>query len=150
AEQVSRPGPEDSAMPCRAGVLLAALALATPLPATPPRPPPAAADRGGADGGGRGGRAGLPPLIPRSALFSDPARAAPQVSPDGKHLAYLAPDKGVLQVWVQTVSKADARPVTRDDKRGIRTFRWAYAANTLLYLQDHDGENRHLHAVNLE
>jgi len=43
--------------------------------------------------------ADLPPLIPREILFGNPERQNPQISPDGKYLAYLAPDKNnVLQV----------------------------------------------------
>src|SRR5438105_2080223 len=81
----------------------------------------------------------LPPLIPRDVIFGNPVKALPHVSPDGKRLAYLAPDeKNVLQVWVQTVGKDDARKVTDDKKRGIRIHMWAYAPDTLLYLQDHD------------
>src|SRR5579884_2351646 len=97
-------------------------------------------------------QAALPPLIPRKVLFGNPTKASPQIDPDGKRLAYLAPDeKNVLQVWVQTVGKDDARKVTEDRKRGIRTFNWAYAPDTLLYLQDHDGdENFHIYAVNVE
>ena len=50
----------------------------------------------------------LPPLIPRDVLFGNPDKAGPQISPDGKHLAYLAPDdKNVLQVWVRPIDKAD-------------------------------------------
>src|SRR5262249_22629828 len=80
-----------------------------------------------------------------------PVKALPNVSPDGKRLAYLAPDeKNVLQVWVQTIGKEDARQVTHDPKRGIRIHMWAYAPDTLLYLQDNDGdENFHVYAVNL-
>jgi dipeptidyl aminopeptidase/acylaminoacyl peptidase len=97
-------------------------------------------------------QAALPPLIPRKILFGNPTKAAPQIAPDGKRLAYLAPDdRNVLQVWVQTVGKDDARKVTEDKKRGIRSFQWAYAPDTLLYLQDHDGdENFHVYAVNVE
>src|SRR5262245_59634371 len=93
----------------------------------------------------------LPPLIPRDVIFGNPVKALPNVSPDGKRLAYLAPDdKNVLQVWVQTIGKEDARQVTRDPKRGIRIHMWAYAPDTLLYLQDNDGdENFHVYAVNL-
>src|SRR5262249_9334340 len=37
--------------------------------------------------------ADLPPLIPRNVLFGNPERTAPQLSPDGKRLAWLAPEK---------------------------------------------------------
>jgi dipeptidyl aminopeptidase/acylaminoacyl peptidase len=96
-------------------------------------------------------RADLPPLIPRKVLFGNPVKAAPRLSPDGKRLAYLAPDsKNVLQVFVQTVGKDDARQVTSDKKRGIRIHLWTYAPDTLLYLQDNDGdENYHIYSVNL-
>ena len=36
----------------------------------------------------------LPPLIPREVLFGNPDKATPKISPDGKRLAYLAPDEG--------------------------------------------------------
>ncbi len=96
-------------------------------------------------------RAQLPPLIPRKVLFGNPVKTSPQIAPDGKRLAYIAPDdKDVLQVWVQSVGKDDARKVTADKKRGIRTFAWTYADDTLVYLQDNDGdENYHVYAVNV-
>jgi dipeptidyl aminopeptidase/acylaminoacyl peptidase len=98
------------------------------------------------------GRAELPPLIPRKVLFGNPVKASPQISPDGKRLSFLAPDKkDVLQVWVQTVGKDDAKQVTNDKKRGIRIHFWAYAPDTLLYLQDSDGdEDWHIYSVNLQ
>jgi dipeptidyl aminopeptidase/acylaminoacyl peptidase len=97
-------------------------------------------------------RAELPPLIPRQVLFGNPVKASPAISPDGKRLSYLAPDeRNVLQVWVQTVGQDDARKVTADPKRGIRRHMWTYAADTLLYLQDSDGdENFHVYTVNLK
>jgi dipeptidyl aminopeptidase/acylaminoacyl peptidase len=93
----------------------------------------------------------LPPLIPRDVLFGNPEKAAPQLSPDGKHLAYLAPDKkNVLQVWVRTVGKNDDRAVTQDEKRGIRQYYWSYDNKHLLYMQDADGnEDFHLYAVDV-
>src|SRR6059058_165440 len=79
-------------------------------------------------------RAELPPLIPRKVLFGNPVKQSPQISPDGTHLSYLAPDeKDVLQVWVQTIGKDDARKVTNDRKRGIRIHLWTYHPDTLLY-----------------
>ncbi len=100
-------------------------------------------------------RAELPPLIPRDVLFGNPDKDNPQLSPDGKQLAYLAPDdKNVLQVWVrstvQTAGKADDRKITSDEKRGIRLYYWAYDGRHLLYLQDIGGdENFHLFATEL-
>lgn len=93
----------------------------------------------------------LPPLIPRDVLFGNPERAGTQISPDGKHLSYLAPDdKNVLQVWVRSRDKDDAKKITNDPKRGIRQYFWAYDNVNLIYLQDTDGdENYHLYAVEL-
>ena len=96
-------------------------------------------------------RADLPPLIPRDVLFGNPDRAAPQISPDGKRLAYLRPDdKNVLQVWIRTIGKTNDAPVTKDEKRGIRQYFWAFDNAHILYLQDIGGdENFHLFATNL-
>ncbi|HMF18202.1 MAG TPA: S9 family peptidase [Gemmataceae bacterium] len=94
----------------------------------------------------------LPPLIPRAVLFGNPEKASPQISPDGKYLAYIAPDaKDVQQVWVRTIGKDDDRALTDDKKRGIRTYVWTFDGEQLIYLQDSDGdENYHLTAVNLK
>ena len=93
----------------------------------------------------------LPPLIPRDVLFGNPERVSPQLSPDGKRLAWLAPDtNNVLQVWVKTVGANDDRIVTADRKRGIRQYLWAENSQTLGYMQDADGdENWHLYGVDL-
>jgi dipeptidyl aminopeptidase/acylaminoacyl peptidase len=93
----------------------------------------------------------LPTLISRDVLFGNPERAQPRLSPDGQKLAWLAPDKkNVLQVWVKTIGKDDDRMVTADKKRGIRIYRWAADARTLLYAQDNDGdENFHVYGVDL-
>ncbi len=93
----------------------------------------------------------LPPLIPREILFGNPEKTSPQLSPDGKYLAYIAPDeKNVLQVWLRTIGQEDDQILTVDKKRGIRIFFWTYNADQLIYMQDSDGdENFHLHLVNI-
>lgn len=94
----------------------------------------------------------LPPLIPRELLFGNPERTSPSLSPEGKYLAYIAPDeKNILQVWLKTVGQEETQALTRDPKRGIRFFFWTYNPDQLIYVQDSDGdENWHLYLVNVQ
>ncbi|MHC4235672.1 MAG: S9 family peptidase, partial [Planctomycetota bacterium] len=93
----------------------------------------------------------LPPLIPRDVLFGNPDKVSPKISPDGQRLAYIAPDQGVLNVWVRTVGQKDDRVVTKDRKRGIRYYFWAQNNKQVLYVQDKGGdENYHVYAVDLD
>jgi dipeptidyl aminopeptidase/acylaminoacyl peptidase len=91
----------------------------------------------------------LPPLIPRQVLFGNPEKANPQISPNGKYLTYLAPDKNnVLQVWIRSVGQQDDRILTAQKKRGIHNYFWTYDGQQLIYQQDADGdENWHFYAV---
>ncbi len=123
----------------RSAVLLALVCALSARAQTPPAAAPAATP------------SAAPVLIPRDLLFGNPERSSPKLSPDGKRLAWLAPDKkDVLQVWVKTVGKDDDAQVTDDKRRGIRMYYWAEDSGTLLYLQDSDGdENYHVYAVDL-
>jgi dipeptidyl aminopeptidase/acylaminoacyl peptidase len=92
-----------------------------------------------------------PPLIDRELLLGNPERTQPRIAPDGKHIAYLAPDKkDVLQVWVRTVGASDDKAITADKKRGIRAYAWAQGGKMVLYGQDADGdENWHIYGADL-
>jgi dipeptidyl aminopeptidase/acylaminoacyl peptidase len=93
-------------------------------------------------------RAEMPPLIPREVLFGNPEKVAPKLSWDGSKLAYLAPEEGVLNVWVRTVGKQDDKAITHDRGRGIMGFFWAPNDEQILYVQDKDGdENWRIYAV---
>ncbi len=90
-------------------------------------------------------------LIARQVIFGNPEKAAARLSPDGQRLAYLAPVDGVLNVWVGSPDDPDAaKPVTRDTKRGIRQYFWAYTSGHILYPQDKGGdENWRVYCVDL-
>lgn len=92
-----------------------------------------------------------PPLIERAALFSDPERTQPRVSPDGAYVSYLAPLNGVLNVFVAPAGDlARARPLTQETARGVREHLWAENGRTILYLRDEAGdENWRLHAIDV-
>ncbi len=90
-------------------------------------------------------------LIPRRVLFGNPVNTSPRISPDGKRMAYIAPVNDVLNVWVGTVGANDARPVTKDAERGIRSYFWAADNKHILYIQDFGGnENFRLYATDLD
>ncbi len=94
---------------------------------------------------------GPAPLIPRDVLFGNPDKAGLQISPDGKHISFRAAVDGVMNVWVApTNSPNDAKPVTDDKKRGIRSYFWAETSEHILYIQDKGGdENWHIYSTNL-
>lgn len=91
-------------------------------------------------------------LIPRDALFGNPDKASPRLSPDGMRLAYLAPVDGVMNIWVGPADNPSAaQPVTEDDSRGIRTFFWAYTSDHVVYIQDKGGdENWRVYSTNVQ
>ena len=84
-------------------------------------------------------------LIPRSVLFGNPDRLSVKISPDGKQLAWIAPSNGVLNVWVASIDResavdlAQAKPVTRETKRGVREYHWSWHSDAILFFQDQGG-----------
>lgn len=94
----------------------------------------------------------LPELISVEELFSAPERTAATISPDGTRIAYLAPWKNRLNVWVQDADDdATARCVTADETRSVYIYRWTDNPRWLLYMQDTGGdENWHVYRIDLE
>jgi dipeptidyl aminopeptidase/acylaminoacyl peptidase len=95
----------------------------------------------------------LPEIIPVEELFDSPVRAGASIAPDGTKIAYLAPWKNRLNVWVQTIDSDvdDSRCVTADDNRSVYIHQWTDDPRWLLYYQDGDGdENWHLYRVDLD
>jgi dipeptidyl aminopeptidase/acylaminoacyl peptidase len=139
-------------------IALAACGGSKPAPQAPPAPPaspvaeaPAPAEP--AAPAPEASPAGHPKddLIARQVIFGNPERGGPQISPDGKQLAWLAPKDGVLNIWVAPVGKLDqAKAVTSDTKRPIRQYAWAFTSKHILYLQDTGGdENFHVFRVDI-
>lgn len=58
--------------------------------------------------------------MPLNVILGNPKNASPSISPDGRTLAFLAPDrKDVLNVFVRELAAEEAvdRQVTRDTHR---------------------------------
>lgn len=85
------------------------------------------------------------PLIERAKLFGNPSKMAGNVSPDGKWLSWIAPRDGVLNVWVAPIgAPGEAKPLTDEKKRPIRTAFWAPDSKSLLFINDKGGDENFL------
>lgn len=83
---------------------------------------------------------GLPKLITVEEFFEPPVRTSASISPDGTMIAYLAPRKNRLNVWVQGIGSTEARCVTHDETRSVTGFFWVDDPRWLLYVQDSGGD----------
>ncbi len=92
----------------------------------------------------------LPPLIDRELLFGNPEITGGKLSPDGKFISFIKPNKGTLNIWVKKIDEPfeNARPLTADTTRPIRQYFWSKDSKYILYSQDKGGdENFNLYAV---
>lgn len=94
----------------------------------------------------------LPELITVEDFFRPPVRTAATISPDGTRIAYLAPWRNRLNVWIENLDgDPDPRCVTADETRSVYIYRWTQDGRWLLYQQDTGGdENWHIFRVDLE
>lgn len=85
------------------------------------------------------------PLIERTKLFGNPSRSGASLAPDGKHLAWLAPRDGVMNIWVAPIEQLDAaRPLTSSKDRPIRVVFWSPDSAMVMYIQDKAGDENFL------
>ncbi|MBP2366945.1 S9 family peptidase [Pseudonocardia parietis] len=85
-------------------------------------------------------------------LFGPPTRTGASISPDGTRIAFLAPWRNRLNVWVEDLEPgSEPRRVTADATRSVQNWFWADDPRWLLYEQDTGGdENWHLFRVDLD
>ena len=80
--------------------------------------------------------------IPLPVLFGNADRVVPSLSPDGKHLAWLAPHRGVLNIYV------DGEPRTTET-RSIGSYWWAGDSRHITWIRD-DGGDENFHLIRLD
>ncbi|WP_279350598.1 S9 family peptidase [Erythrobacter litoralis] len=88
-------------------------------------------------------------LIDRSELFGNPVASQGRISPDGEWVSWIAPDEGVMNVWVAPASDpANGKVVTDDRHRGISNHFWSTDSRYVMFVKDNDGdENFHVYAT---
>jgi dipeptidyl aminopeptidase/acylaminoacyl peptidase len=97
------------------------------------------------------GHAGIP-LIPRRTLFGNANALNPQLSPDGRWLAWIAPVDGVMNVLAAPRDDVtSARPLTREIDQPIFEHLFARTNAHVLFYKDKNGdENFNLWCVGLD
>lgn len=92
------------------------------------------------------------PLIAREVLFGNPSRVQPELRPDGGQLAFIAPEEGVMNIWLaEGTDPEKAKAVTHDRGRGIQGLTWAFTNQHILYTQDRNGdENYHVYCLDVK
>ena len=82
------------------------------------------------------------PLIPRKAFFENANAGSPELSPDGRWLAWIAAVDGVMNIWVAPCGDlTKAHPLTRQTDRPIFEHWFARTNAHVLFRKDKDGEN---------
>lgn len=92
------------------------------------------------------------PLIPMKDFFRNPEKRSYQLSPDGHHIAFMAPYKSRMNIFIQEMGKAAGEPrrLTSLEDRDIAGYFWANDQR-IAYLKDDGGdEDYHLYAVNTD
>lgn len=88
-------------------------------------------------------------LIDRSDLFGNPVASQGRISSNGEWVSWIAPDEGVMNVWVAPASNPSSGTVVTDDRhRGISNHLWSVDSKYVLFVKDNDGdENFHVYAT---
>src|SRR5450631_2126394 len=92
---------------------------------------------------------GADPLVPFESYLLKPSYEAPQISPDGKHIAVLGQIDGVSNLMIAEIGRPTTlRPLTHERGRGLQahtiwdepTYRWAENSRDLFYMRDDKGD----------
>lgn len=77
-------------------------------------------------------------LIPREVLFGDilNQKTQPTISPDGKYIAYLAPDNSVMKIWLKTTDQNDAKIINKNFNQNISTYMWSFDSSRIVYFSE--------------
>ncbi|MDA3942248.1 MAG: S9 family peptidase [Bacteroidetes bacterium] len=91
--------------------------------------------------------AAMQDIIPLEDFFKNPERSAYQISPDGKHISFMAPYESRMNIFVQKTGSDKVTRLTSETDRDIAGYYWANN-DRLLFLKDSGGdENYALYGV---
>lgn len=87
-------------------------------------------------------------------FFRNPKRSGYQISPDGRHISFLAPYAERMNIFVQSIDKnaqlGEPRQLTHETDRSIGGYLWADNERIVFSKDDGGNENFHLFGVKLD
>jgi dipeptidyl aminopeptidase/acylaminoacyl peptidase len=87
--------------------------------------------------------------VPLRDFFKNPEQTGHQLSPDGKHLSWLAPYERRLNVFVRPIAGGTTTRATSETARDIAGYFWK--GDRILYVKDFGGdENFHVVSVDIK
>jgi dipeptidyl aminopeptidase/acylaminoacyl peptidase len=122
--------------------------LGSPVLAQSSAPAPAVSPAAKAEGTKTG--SAIPPKIPLRDFFKNPVSRGYDLSPDGEQLSFLQPWESRMNIWIRPIAGGEAKRVTSEKDRDIRTYAWK-GNKLLVYAMDDKGdENFHIKRVDLK
>ncbi|MFT5513242.1 MAG: protease II [Bacteroidia bacterium] len=82
------------------------------------------------------------PQIPVKEFFKNPEKSGYALSPNGTHLAFLAPVKQRLNVFIQKIGTEESKQITFETKRSVAGFLWK-GNNHILFMKDEGGDENY-------
>lgn len=89
-------------------------------------------------------------IPPKHVLFSNPDKFTPQISPNGKLISFISLYNGIPNIWIRSIDKDDAKPITHEKNIGIGSYSWLFDSEHIIYTQDAQGGNNfHIYKINI-
>ena len=90
------------------------------------------------------------PLIPMEDFFRNPEKSSFNISPNGKHIAYMKPWKTRMNVFVMDMNTKKETRLTSFEERGVYGYAWL-TDKRIGYIKDDGGnENMHFYAIDID
>lgn len=82
--------------------------------------------------------------------FRNSQQTAYQLSPDGRHVSFMAPYKDRMNIFVRPIDSDEATQLTHETKRSIAGYLWK-DNDRIIFIKDSGGdENFHLYAIGID
>lgn len=90
------------------------------------------------------------PLLPVEDFFKNPEKTAFHLSPDGKHISYLAPYKSRMNLFIKKDNDSAAVRITSITESDIDNYFWVNDDRLIYIMDDSGNEEYRLYAINCD